>query len=190
MYIICETLGADDFRFVPGMKQLYQHWIFAVYEIPENIKININHYNGQIINEDTARAMKFAMTDKGKIGIRTGTNIHEDLFAESGETTEEKQYYYLTEEDDRNTVDLMKVEMHLYLGLHYASLSLKEQGKYAGKKQEVVNMINSCETITDCQRLQHTHFGVENVSHAKKDWNLGSATFDLSEKNQELVFNN
>ena len=188
MYIICESLGTQDFRFVPGMEQLYQHWIFSAYYVPDSISISLNDYNAEEVSEDVARAMKFAMVDKGKIGIRTGTNIHEDLFAESGEDTNEKQYYYLTETDDRNTVELMKKEMNIYLKLHYSMLTASDFKKYSGKKKEIENLISSCETIRDCQKLQHTHFGVENVSHAKKDWNLGEATFNLTELGQELIF--
>lgn len=188
MYMVCETLGENDLRFLPGIKQIYQHWIFSTYYVPDDLKINSNDYNAIVIEESVARAMKFAMVDKGKIGIRTGTSIHDDVFAESMEATGEKQYYYLTEEDDDNTVKLMQAEMTLYLNMHYAIMTEQDCKKYEGKKKEIEYLIKSCTSITDCQKLQHTHFGVENVSHARKDWNLGDATFNLSEPGSELVF--
>jgi hypothetical protein len=187
MYMVCETLGGDDFRLLPKIKQMYQHWIFSVYYVPDSIKIDLNDYNAIEVEEDVAKSMKFAMVDKGKIGIRTGTDIHEDIFAESMEATGEKQYYYLTEEDDRNTVELMKAEMRLYLDMHYNKLG-KDAEKYKGKKQAILQLIKECSSITDCQKLQHTHFGVENVSHAKKDWNLGEATVNLSEPKFDPIF--
>lgn len=188
MYMICETLGDNDLRVLPGMKRLYTHWIFTTYYVPDSIKINLKDYGGIKLEEDVARAMKFAMVDKGKIGIRPGTSIHEDLFAESLETDIVKQYYYLTETDEINTTKLMKSEMYLYLDMHYSVMDEKTFLKYQGKKQEVLSLIDSCKSVTDCQKLQHTHFGVENVSHAKNDWKLGDASFNLSKKGLDTLF--
>lgn len=180
MYIVCETLAGNDPRFLPDMERIYSHWIYTTYFIPR--RIDLSNYDAVEISESVARAQKFANVNKGKIGFRTGSLAHEEVFGESTEPDGEKTYYYITPEDEELTVELLKAEMNLYLHTHYKKVvDDKDYSKYQSKRLQVEREISACQTIIECKILQHKRFGLDSLHAAKTTYELGDATYDLSE---------
>lgn len=183
MYIISETFPDNDARVIPGVERLYQHWMYTSWFVPDELKLSVDleEWGAIEVSEDVAKAMKFGNTNKGRIGIRTGTKQYQDVFMSSTEADGEKTYYYLTEEDQKHGAECLKTEMILYLEYHYRIiLSEEDQIKFANKKKKIYDEINSCVNILQCQLLMHKRFGVECSNLAKTEYSLGSARFDLS----------
>lgn len=187
MYIISETLAGNDPRFHADMERIYSHWIYTSYYVPENIRHMVKPDNTDMVevSEGVARAVKFGNVNAGKIGIRTGTLAHEEVFGESTEPDGQKTYYYITSDDEKNVVDALKIEMKLHLNKHYSRLTPEEHSKFSNKKQTIENEIAACETLVDCQKLMHVKFGLESLKGAQTDHNLGPATYDLSDPGRD-----
>lgn len=180
MYIVCETLAGNDPRFLPDMERIYSHWIYTTYYIPRTI--DLHDYEALEVPEVVARAQKFANTNKGKISLRTGTLAHEEVYRESTEPDGEKTYYYITPEDEKSTVELLKVEMQLFLRTHYKKVvGDKNYSKYQNKRIQIQKEIEDCKTIVECKLLMHKKFGLDSLHAAKTTYQLGDATYDLSE---------
>jgi hypothetical protein len=180
MYIVCETLASNDKRYLPDMERIYSHWIYTTYYIPR--KIDLSNYEAVEVSEQVARSQKFANANKGKIGLRTGSLAHEEVFGESTEPDGEKTYYYITPEDEALTVELLKVEMDLYLKTHYKKVvGDKNYSKYQTKRIQIEKEIQECKSIVECKILQHKRFGLDSLHAAKTSYDLGDATYDLSE---------
>ena len=180
MYIVCETLAGNDPRYIPTLERIYSHWIYTAYYNPDPLDLEV--YDAIEVPETVARSMKFANVNKGKIGLRTGTLAHDEVFSNSTEPDGKKSYYYIDAEEEFHTVELLKVEMRLHLRKHYRDIVKEEQQvEYAQKKQTIENEINSCDNLINTKMLMHTRFGLDSLHGAKTVYNLGLAKYDLSE---------
>lgn len=184
MYIVCETLGGDDPRMLPGMERLYSHWVFTTYFVPDELRsqVNLDDWDAEEVTESVAKAVKFGNTNSGKIGVRTGSPNYDDIYGSNSlEPVGQKTYYYITPEDDANTAEALKSEMKIYLKKHYEKIiDVELSQKFATKKQQILDEINACETILDCQKILHFRFGIESSKLATTE-NWPSSTVDLSE---------
>jgi hypothetical protein len=187
MYIISETLAGNDPRFHIDIERIYSHWLYTSYYVPDSAISSIGLDNKEIVevDESVARAVKFGNVNAGKIGIRTGTLAHEEVFGESTEPDGQKTYYYINETDEANVVQALKTEMSLYLNKHFSKLSSDEYSIFFNKKQTIENEISACNTLVECQKLMHVRFGLESLKGAQTDHNLGPAKFDLSEPGRD-----
>jgi hypothetical protein len=187
MYIISETLAGNDPRFHADMERIYSHWLYTSYYVPDSAKPSVVIDNKEMIEvpENVARAVKFGNVNAGKIGIRTGTLAHEEVFGESTEPDGQKTYYYINETDEQNVVQALKFEMTLYLNKHYSQLSSEIYSRFSDKRQTIESEISECSTLIECQKLMHVRFGLESLKGAQTDYNLGPAKFDLSEPGRD-----
>ncbi len=180
MYIVCETIAGNDPRYIPTLERIYSHWLYTAYYNPEPLDLNL--YDAIEVSESVARSMKFANVNKGKIGLKTGTLAHDEVFQTSTEADGTKTYYYINEDEESETVELCKVEMRLFLRKHYRDIVKPEQqAEYAAKKALIESEIEACDTLVNCKILMHTRFGLDSLHGAQTVYNLGSATYDLSQ---------
>jgi hypothetical protein len=180
MYIVCETIAGNDPRYTATLERIYSHWIYTAYYNPTPLDLSV--YDAMEVSESVARSMKFANTNKGKIGLKTGSLAHDEVFQTSTEADGTKTYYYINETEESETVELLKVEMKLYLREHYRDIVPAEQQHiYAGKKIQIETEIDACTNIVDAKKLMHTRFGLDSLHGAQTIYNLGPAQYDLSE---------
>ena len=111
MYIICETIAGNDPRYTSTLERIYSHWIYTAYYSPTPVDLEL--YDATEVSESVARSMKFGNVNKGKIGLRTGSLAHEEVFGNSTEADGVKTYYYINESEEAETVELLKVESPL-----------------------------------------------------------------------------
>lgn len=105
-----------------GPVQEYGSWsnFLILYVDPEHEKyIDLSKVKSTIINEEVAKAWKFANVIKDYVKVRKNTPNYEQIFAESNESDNEKIEYYLTDEDKNNTVNFLKTIMKIILHDHY-----------------------------------------------------------------------
>jgi hypothetical protein len=180
MYIVCETIAGNDPRYIDTLERIYSHWIYTAYYNPS--PIDLNYYDAMEVSESVARAMKFANVNKGKIGLRTGSLAHDEVFGNSTEADGEKTYYYIDEGEETEAVEILKVEMKLYLRKHYRDIVKPEQqAAWAEKKAEIEAEIEACNNLIDTKILMHKRFGLDSLHGAQTIYKLGPATYDLSE---------
>lgn len=180
MYIVCETIAGNDPRYIDTLERIYSHWIYTAYYNPT--PINLDQYDAIEVSESVARSMKFANVNKGKIGLRTGSLAHEEVFGNSTEADGTKTYYYIDEGEEAETVELLKVEMRLFLRKHYRDVVKPEhQSAWAEKKSQIEAEIEACDTLVNAKILMHTKFGLDSLHGAQTVYHLGPATYDLSE---------
>lgn len=180
MYIVCETIAGNDPRYTSTLERIYSHWIYTTYYSPDPLDLDL--YDAFEVSESVARSMKFANTNKGKIGLRAGTLAHEEVFSNSTEPSGTKSYYYIDESEESETVELCKVEMRLFLRKHFRDVVKPEQqAEYADKKALIESEIEACDTLVNCKILMHKRFGLDSLHGAQTVYNLGAATYDLSE---------
>lgn len=181
MYIISETLAGNDPRFHQSMERIYSNWEYTSYFVPNGVDVS-NLTDGKTaieVEEAVARSIKFANSNDGRIGLRTGTLSHEEVFGESTESDGEKTYYHMTPQDESEVTVALKVEMKLYLNKHFSIISETDVEKWANKKSAVLEEIDSCKTMRECRLLMHKRFGLDSVKGAVDT--LGPAKFDLSD---------
>jgi hypothetical protein len=185
MYIISETLAGNDPRFKPSMERIYSHWEYTSYYIPDGTDVSdlIDNITAVQVNESVARSLKFGNVNNGKIGLRTGTLAHEEVFGESTEPDGEKTYYYVNSDDENNLILAYKEEMKLYLNKHFSKISSASAENWASKKSQIIQEIQNCFDVTACRNLMHTRFGLDSVKGAVDS--LGSAKFDLSDPGRD-----
>jgi hypothetical protein len=185
MYIISETLAGNDPRFKPLMERIYSHWEYTSYYVPDGTDVSdlVDGIAAVQVTEDIARSLKFGNVNNGKIGIRTGTLAHEEVFGESTEPDGEKTYYFITSDDENNLISAYKEEMKLYLNEHFSKISSADAEKWASKKTQVTQEINECTSVDACRRLMHTRFGLDSLKGAADS--LGPAKFDLSDPGRD-----
>ena len=183
MYIISETLAGNDPRFHPDMERIHSHWLYTSYYVPDSAvsSLILDEREMIAVSENVARSLKFGNVNNGRIGLRTGTLAHEEVFGGSSEPDGEKTYHYINETEEQAVVEALKAEMTLYLNKHFSILSSSQSGTYASKKILISNEISNCHTLVECQKLMHVRFGLESLKGAQTDHNLGPAKFDLSE---------
>lgn len=180
MYIICETLAGNDPRYTSDLERIYSHWIYTAYYSPTDLDLAL--YDAVEVSESVARSMKFGNVNKGKIGLRTGSLAHEEVFGNSTEADGVKTYYYINESEEAETVELLKIEMQLHLNKHYRDiLSEQKNNDYNPKKIAIEAEIAACDTIINTKILMHTKFCVDSLHGAHTVYNLGPAAYDLSE---------
>jgi|APGre2960657444_1045066.scaffolds.fasta_scaffold220341_1 hypothetical protein len=180
MYIICETLAGNDPRYTSDLERIYSHWIYTAYYNPTPLDLEL--YDAIEVSESVARSMKFANVNKGKIGLRTGSLAHEEVFGNSTEADGVKTYYYIDESEEAETVELLRVEMLLHLRKHYRDiLSEQKRNDLHPKKVAIEAEIAACDTLINTKILMHTKFGVDSLHGALTIYNLGPAAYDLSE---------
>lgn len=182
-------MDQTDPRMLPQMQRMYSHWIYTSYYLsPEyDHLVDISKYDGVIVDEAVARAGKYGNVSGTvrKVGIRTGSSGYTDLYGESMEPSGLKNYYYINEEDEANTVKLLKIEMQLYLKKHFEKiLTPEDSAKFAEKRSLIESEIESCDTIVKCHALIHTRFGTELSKDARQN-GLGDIKFDLSEPGRQ-----
>jgi len=191
MYIISETLGGNDPRLLPEMERLYSNWLYTSYYIPEESrgKVNLSSYDAEEVSESVAKAGKFGIaryeSGKFKVGLRTGTSAHEDVFMESTEADGEKTYYFLTAEEDANTCEFLKTEMRIHLRKHFNSvLSKADNMRFQSKKNAIESEINACNDLLSAKKLLHNRFGL--LIHNPGDHGLPpEAKLDMSEPGRD-----
>lgn len=180
MYIICETIAGNDPRYTSTLERIYSHWIYTAYYSPTPLDLEL--YDAIEVTESVARSMKFGNVNKGKIGLRTGSLAHDEVFGNSTEADGVKTYYYINESEEAETVELLKVEMLLHLRKHYRDILSDElRNKYNSKKITIEAEIAACDTLINTKILMHTKFGVDSLHGALTVYNLGPAAYDLSE---------
>ncbi len=180
MYIVCETIPGNDPRYIETLERIYSHWVFTAYYNPEPLDLDL--YDAVEVSESVARSMKFANTNKGKISLRTGSLAHEEVFGNSTETYRTKTYYYLNESEEAETGELLKIEMSLYLRKHFRDIVPPgHRHEYALKKAQIESDIVSVDSLVNAKILMHTKFGLDSLHGAQTVYNLGPATYDLSE---------
>lgn len=180
MYIVCETIAGNDPRYTDTLERIYSHWIYTSYYNPT--PVDLDQYDAIEVTESVARSMKFANVNKGKIGLRTGSLAHDEVFGNSTEADGTKTYYYINEGEETETVELLKVEMKLYLRKHYRDIVKPEQqSAWAEKKALIEAEIEACDSLVNTKILMHKRFGLDSLHAAQTVYQLGPASYDLSE---------
>lgn len=165
MFIVLESYRSDDPRLVPELEYLEQYtdWLFEVaYIKPENVsKVPLDKINYEEVPEELARACKFTNADMNyRVGIAKNSEIHEELMHNTLEehNTKPKVYYQMNEDDKRLLTEFYKVEMRLYLNMHYNGLTQQERDRNFEYRKSVEEEISNCKTVNDCRTLMHKKF--------------------------------
>lgn len=184
MFIVSETLAGNDPKLLPEMVRYYTWWLYTVYEIPEGTAFNVADYDAEIVSENVAKSAKFANAKPQdgiwKIGLRTGTLAHEEVFMSSTEADGEKTYYTLTDEDQNNARDFMKSAMRVHVNKHFTKvLTEADKLKYGSKKNVLLAEIQNCNNMVDVKKLLHNKFGHEMHNYSEYGLSL-PAKIDIS----------
>lgn len=118
MYFITKI---DDLKPVGPMSQ-YGYWLYyqVVYVDPENERfVDLSKINVKVIDEDVAKAWRFAGVVKDYVSVRKNTDLYEQLFLSSKEQSDEKEYYYLTDLDKENGLKFVKAVLDLITKEYY-----------------------------------------------------------------------
>jgi len=138
----------DDLKPIGPMSQ-YGYWLYyqVVYVDPENERyVDLSKINTKIIDEDVAKAWRFAGVIKDYVSVRKNTDLYEQLFLSSKEPSDDKEYYYLTDEDKENGLKFMKAVLDLvakeYYDVQFEKLKKKssvlEMSTWEQQKQEAL----------------------------------------------------
>lgn len=180
MYIICETIAGNDPRYTSDLERIYSHWIYTAYYSPTDLDLAL--YDAVEVSESVARSMKFGNVNKGKIGLRTGSLAHEEVFGNSTEADGVKTYHYIDQVEEELTVECLKIEMQLHLKKHYRDiLSESLRQNYNAKKIELETEISACDTLINTKILMHRKFGLDSLHGAHTVYDLGPAAYNMSE---------
>ena len=189
MFIIIETVSFNH----PLKSSPYLTWFdqycFSHFEVADIEDAHISEIDAagfvhEIVPEEIARGCKFAKADHtGRLGIRAGSEIHEELIHATLEehASKPKVYYSLTEEDIASQLAFYKVIMRLELELHYKTLTTEQQNDNQDYKNQILEEITSCTTSLQARELMHTKFGMATGHILPAELNWGDTQVLLSQ---------
>ena len=189
MFIIIETVSFNH----PLKSSPYLTWFnqycFSHFEVADIEDAHVSEINAAgfvhaIVPEEVARGCKFAKADHtNRLGIVSGSEIHEELIYASLEehATKPKVYYTLTEDDLKSQLEFFKVIMRLELELHYKNLSEDQVSSNQTYKNSLLEEINNCKTSLQARELMHTKFGLATGHVLPEEHGWGETQVLLSE---------
>jgi hypothetical protein len=188
MYIVHEILGFSHPLKQNTNIQWLDQYAYSKFEVayiaPENVSaVDLSGILYRELEEAEAKSAKWVKADHtGKLGMRPGSEIHEELFELTTDThpTKPKTYYYLTEEDLAEALDFYQHLMLLDLDIHYSKLSAEEVASNTSFKQQIVDEINACQDLLAARKLMHERFGTATSLTLATENNWGSSTINLS----------
>jgi hypothetical protein len=179
------------------LKQYYNRpltsfWIYDVYQIEDDITVFPSELQRVIIQipENIARGSIFSHID---LNQRNTMNVKVEQFtfqwvkdslnipANIELNPRDKFTYTITEEDEKSSVEFIKIILLDYLQKHYNSLSEGNKVRYNKKINGIKNAIQECKTNYDCHVIMHNHFNYPLlVVKDKLGTSLPGAKWDLS----------
>jgi hypothetical protein len=188
MYIVHEILGFSHPLKQNTNIQWLDQYAYSKFEVayiaPENVSsVDLSGILYRELEEAEAKSAKWVKADHtGKLGMRPGSEIHEELFELTTDThpTKPKTYYYLTEEDLAEALDFYQHLMLLDLDIHYSKLSAEEVASNTSLKQQIIDEINACQDLVAARQLMHQRFGTATSLTLATENNWGNPTLNLS----------
>jgi hypothetical protein len=154
MFIVFEAISTNDPLWIPDLKRFNNFWNYVIAEISEDKKnlLDLQGLKADIISETLARSSMLAGQHDGKITVKPNTLPSEILFdSESGHPNDTKVYYHLTEEDQKNTVDFIKIVLKNYSTYHAATTE---------DKNNFDSEVEACKTIDQCNWVMYNYLDV------------------------------
>jgi len=123
MYIIYESVPADDPRLDPRIEYVGSEWHYTIAHINDLHRgdIILNWLNYAELTEDQAHSHQFTNAVNGEISVMQNKNNPKDLVQPTsfGDNDYEKVQYKLSSVDESNTVALLKKIMLLHAEKHF-----------------------------------------------------------------------
>lgn len=154
MFIVFEAIPTNDPLWISELKRYNNFWCYVVAEISEDKTnlLNLEGLKADIISEELARSSMLAGQHNGKVTVKPNTPQSEILLDnESGHPNDSKVYYHLTAEDQKNTVDFIKIVLKNYSKYHTNSLE---------DKQKFDSEVDLCETVDQCNWIMYNYLDV------------------------------
>jgi hypothetical protein len=150
-------------------RPLTSFWIYDLYQVEQDISLFPKELQDTLIEipESIAKASIFSHID---LNQRNTMNVKVEQFAfecvkDSLDIPKSKKLnprdkftYTITEEDEKNSVEFIKIVLLDYLQKHYNSLSDGNKTRYNKKINGIRTAIEECKTNHECHVIMHNHF--------------------------------
>jgi hypothetical protein len=150
-------------------RSLTSFWIYDVYQIEEDISLFPKELQDTLIEipESIAKASIFShinLNERNTMNVKVEQYAFEwvkdslDIPKNKKLNPRDKFAYTITDEDQKNSVDFIKIILLDYLQKHHDSLSDGNKIRYNKKINGIKAAIEDCKTNHDCHVIMHNHF--------------------------------
>jgi hypothetical protein len=165
MYITYESVASNDPRVVPEIKFIGTFWHYTISYIDpvDESEVFIKWLKPTVLSQDVAKSYKFVGATDGEISLRTAVDLNGDGIIDAIETASAqgtKIPYFLTEDDEKNTCDLMKSVMKNYIDKNSTDTAVTTR---------LYEIIDAASNLTETQMVMATYFDFDVASTAGKE---------------------